>query len=144
MTDKVRETLEECEAYEDARGQALNRWHETPEAKSLLGKIDAFERCSDHWIGECPQAATAFRDAAADHEAELDELRRCAVDAAADTYSNKRHTDEWLEAWDAADSDAPPVEQAIREARRAYALHDRQQRERPEGARLARIEGEER
>lgn len=101
--------------------EAANCWHETPEAKALLEKIDAYERSSDRWCGDCPQAAEAFKEAAAEVESELDDLRDKAVDTAADTYSNDRRSDEWLDARDAADSDAPPVEQAIREARRNHA-----------------------
>lgn len=100
---------------------AANCWHETDEAKALLEKIDAFERESDRWYGECPEAARAFKEAADEIESELDELRRNAIDAAADTYSADRQSDEWLDAWDAAESKAPPVEQAIQVARRNHA-----------------------
>lgn len=116
---------------EDARAKALeaaNCWHETEEAKALLEKIDAFERSSDRWYGECPQAAEAFKEAADEVESDLDTLRSKAVDGAADTYSDDRRSEEWLDAWDAADEDAPPVKQVIQEARRGHAGDDYLQR----------------
>lgn len=97
-----------------------NCWHETPEAKALLEKVDAFERLSDHWA-DVPEAARGFGDAAQEAENELDALRYDAVDAAANAQSSVRDSDEWRDAWEEADSDAPPVEQAMREARRAHA-----------------------
>jgi hypothetical protein len=106
---------------EDARTKAMeaaNCWHETPEAQALLEKIDAFERASDRWAGELPEAARAFAEGASDAEGELDDLRRDAIDTAADTYSSDRRSDEWLDAWDAADSDAPSVLQVVGQARR--------------------------
>lgn len=109
---------------EDERMKALeaaNCWHERPEAQALLEKVDAFVRASDRWSGELPEAAQAFSEAASDIESELDDLRSAAVDAAADTYSNDRRSDEWLDAWDEADEDAPPVKQVIRDAQRRHA-----------------------
>jgi hypothetical protein len=106
---------------EDARTEALdaaNCWHETAEAKALLAKVDAFERLSDHWYSEAPEAARGFKEAAEEAESALDDLRDKAIDAAANTYSDDRRSDEWLDAWEAADNDAPPVKQILAQARR--------------------------
>jgi hypothetical protein len=101
--------------------EAANCWHETPEAQSILEKIDAFERASDRWAGELPEAARAFAEGASEAEDELDDLRSNAVDAAADTYSSDRRSDEWLDAWAAVDEDAPSVRQVVDIARRTGA-----------------------
>lgn len=109
---------------EDARMKALeaaNCWHETLEAQMLLERADALERSSDRWHGECPEASRAFAEAAQEALDELDDLRREAVDRAADTYSTDRNSDEWLDAWSAADEDAPPVSQIMQEARKRHA-----------------------
>lgn len=109
---------------EDERAKAMdaaNCWHQTEAAKALLARVDALERQSDRWFGEVPNAAEAFRDAATDAESELDNLRCDAVNAAADTYSDDRRSDEWLDAWTAADDDAPPLRQVLDEARLAHA-----------------------
>lgn len=109
---------------EDARMKALeaaNCWHETPEAQTLLERIDAYERSSDRWYGECPEASKAFMESAEEARDELDNLRRDAVDKAADTYSSDRDTAAWMDAWDAAESDAPAVDQVIQDARKRHA-----------------------
>ncbi len=109
---------------EDGRAKALeaaNCWHQTTKAKALLEQIDAFERSSDRWYGVLDEAAKAFKEGAEEATDELDDLRREAIGAVADTCSDDRQSDEWLDAWDAADSDAPPVSQAIAEARRNHA-----------------------
>lgn len=100
--------------------EAANSWHQTLEAQALLEKIDAFERESDRWCGELPDVAKAFKEAADDAEGELEMLRSNAVNAAADTYSTDRQSDEWQDAWEAADEDAPPASQAIQSARRNH------------------------
>jgi hypothetical protein len=108
---------------EDARSKALaaaNCWYETPEAKALIAKVDAYERLADRWFCECNGVSIAFTEAATEAEDALDDLRRAAVDAAADTYG-ERNSDEWFEAWDAADDEAPPVRQVIQAARRSHA-----------------------
>lgn len=95
-----------------------NGWHESPAAKALLEKHDAFVRCSDHWSGEASEVAKAFSDAATDIELQLDDLRSNAVTAVADATGAEEGSDPWWESWDEADEDAPPVPQAIRQAHR--------------------------
>jgi hypothetical protein len=105
---------------EDARMAAMSaaeHWHETLEAKLLLGKIDAFERSSDRWYGECQEASKAFSESAQEARDELDDLRREAIDRAADTYGDRR-SDEWLDAWGVADEEVPTLEEVIQAARR--------------------------
>lgn len=112
---------------EDARTAALdaaNCWHESDEAKALLAKLDGLERCADSWLCEENGVATAFTEAAKDAEDELEQLRYDAVNAAADAITgtiDDRLSDDWLAAWDEADTDAPPVKQIVQQARRNHA-----------------------
>jgi hypothetical protein len=108
---------------EDARMKAkdaADNWHTTPEAQALLAKIDAYERQSDHWYGECRLVAGAFLDAVNELKSQIEDMRDRAVEAAADTYGDRRD-DEWHEAWAIADDDAPTVAEAIQSARRTHA-----------------------
>lgn len=97
---------------------AANCWHETMEAMALLERIDAYERSADRWYSDCPEASKAFTELAEEIEQELDDLRSEAVDRAADACAGDRSSDEWLDAWQAADIYAPPVRQVVQEARR--------------------------
>lgn len=112
---------------EDAQRTALeaaNCWHETDEARELLAKIDAFERLSDRWYGECEEAAKGFTEAASDAEAALEDMRDEVVRRAATAMSGKSRGDDYEDAWVAADDDAPAVKQLVQSARRAHAGDD--------------------
>jgi len=106
---------------EDAVTAARN-WHEKPEALRLLAELDAAERSSDAYMGRgWDNVAESFASHAAECECELEQLRSDAIDALADATGASRDSDEWLDAWDAADEQELPVKEAIQRARRDHA-----------------------
>ncbi len=92
-------------------------WDRTPQALALLAKVDAFERMSDAWSFDCPEAAKGFSEAADDLEGWLDNLRCDALHDAMKGCSAPYASDAYFEQQDEADEALPTVQDAIKRAR---------------------------
>jgi hypothetical protein len=108
---------------EDARYALLDaamQWAESHEARALLERIDAYERSSDRWYGELPDASRYFNEAAEEARGELDELRREAIDKAlrGDPLFHTWDDDECGDHWCALDDELPSCEEVIQQARK--------------------------
>jgi hypothetical protein len=109
---------------EDTRLKAMEAarcWEETDQAKTLLEKVDAYERLSDRFSGEVSEAAAAFCHAASEAQDELDRLRGDALNSYADLCSDDRQSEEWFMAWEDADAEAISTKRIVARARRAHA-----------------------
>lgn len=98
---------------------APQSWEDAPEALALLAKIDAFERASDYWSYDCPEAAKAFGEAADDAECALDNLRCDALHDVMTASCNEPYGSEaYFLTQEAADETLTTVQDAIQSARR--------------------------
>lgn len=103
----------------DQTAAAIN-WEASDKAIALLRDLDAAERQSDRYTGlGWTVVAQAFAEHARECECQLDNLRSEAMDTAARLESGSpKGTDEWWDAFDAADDQAVTVAQAADRARR--------------------------
>lgn len=106
---------------EDACRAAIE-WESSAKAVALLSELDAAEREADRYSGKgWSGVAEAFTEHARECEDELDSLRSESMKTAAKLQCQEpEHSDEWLDALDAADEQAVTVKQAIDRARRLH------------------------
>jgi len=96
---------------------AINSWAFGERARQLLAEMDAAERMADRWY-QWGDVSRAFSNHAADIESELDNLRHDVIEPFANASGFPIYSEEWWEANELAESEAPPVDQVMKDARR--------------------------